>query len=271
MAFDPRSGPLLMGIVNITPDSFSDGGVFFDADKAAAHAATLCAEGADIIDIGGESTRPGAVPVDEAAEKARVLPVLRALAGKVSVPISIDTMKARVAESAIEAGAAIVNDVWGFRFDPALAGVCAAAGVHCVLMHNRETEDPTIDIFEDVRAFLAGSVEIALKAGVAEDRIIIDPGIGFAKSQRQSLSLVARLAELKAAFGLPVLLGVSRKRMIGLATGQTVAAERVTGSVAAAVYGVLNGADIIRVHDVTPHRQALSVIAAIRGSGEGRP
>ncbi len=259
-----------MGIVNVTPDSFSDGGRFDEHDAAVAHGLKLVEEGADILDIGGESTRPGHVPVPVEEELRRVVPVLEGLRGRVAVPISIDTMKARVAAAAIEAGAGIVNDVRGFRHDPDIARVCADAGVDCVLMHGRQIEDASIDIFADACAFLEGSIEIALKAGVRQDRIVIDPGIGFAKSNAQSLELCARLPELKARFGLPVLLGVSRKRMIGIATGRTVAADRVIGSVAAAVYGVLNGADIIRAHDVGAHREAFAVVAAIRVAGEGR-
>ena len=259
-----------MGIVNVTPDSFSDGGLFHARDAAAAHAERLVAEGADILDIGGESTRPGHVPVSTEEELGRIVPVLEALRGRVSVPISIDTTKAPVAAAAVRAGASIVNDVWGFRHDPDMAKVCADADVTCVLMHNRHVEDASIDVFEDVCSFIEGSIDIALKAGVRRDRIVIDPGIGFAKSNAQSLELCARLQDLKAHFGLPVLLGVSRKRMIGIATGRTVAADRVIGSVAGAVYGLLNGADIIRAHDVGAHREAFAVVAAIRGAGEAR-
>lgn len=257
----------IMGVVNVTPDSFSDGGLYLDQERAIAHGQRLAAEGAHILDIGGESTRPGAAPVSVEDEIARVLPVVRALGASTRLPISIDTMKASVAARAIEAGATIVNDVWGFQFDPDMARVVAQSGVHCVLMHNRASEDPAIDIYEDACAFLARSVEIALAAGVARDKIIIDPGIGFGRTHAQSFEQMRRLGQLRAAFDLPVLLGASRKRCIGAATGQDVAGERVAGSVAAHLWGAMHGADIIRVHDVAEHAQALSVLSAIKGRG----
>jgi dihydropteroate synthase len=257
----------IMGVVNVTPDSFSDGGLYLDQERAIAHGQKLAGEGAHILDIGGESTRPGAAPVSVEDEIARVVPVVRALNASTRLPISIDTMKAVVAARAIEAGASIVNDVWGFQFDADMARVVAQAGVHCVLMHNRASEDPAIDIYEDACAFLARSVEIALAAGVARDKIIIDPGIGFGRTHAQSFEQMRRLAELRAAFDLPVLLGASRKRCIGAATGQSVAAERVSGSLAAHLWGAMHGADIIRVHDVAEHAQALGVLSAIKGRG----
>jgi dihydropteroate synthase len=255
----------LMGVVNVTPDSFSDGGLHFDAGRAVAHGERLAAEGAHLLDVGGESTRPGAQPVSAQEEMARVLPVVRALAASTGLPISIDTMKAQVAARAIENGASVVNDVWGFQRDPDMARVVAQAGVHCVLMHNRAAEDPAIDIFADCVAFLRRSVDLALAAGVARDKIVIDPGVGFARSHAQSFELIRRIGELRALFGLPVLLGVSRKRCIGAATGQTVAAERVAGSLAAHLYGALQGADVVRAHDVAAHAQGLAVLSAIEG------
>ncbi len=262
--------PLVMGIVNVTPDSFSDGGRFFDRDKAIAHAIALVREGADILDIGGESTRPGAKPVSEDEECARVLPVIRAVASQTSTPISVDTMKAGVAESAIGAGATIVNDVWGFQRDTDMARVAATHGVHCVLMHNREQDDPSIDMFAEVRDFLKRSVDIALKHGVAPEKIIVDPGIGFGKTAEQGFELVRRLDELKAALNLPVLLGVSRKRLIGAATGKTIAAERMAGSLAAGLYGAMHGADILRVHDAGAHADAFRVLMAIAYGLDGK-
>jgi dihydropteroate synthase len=255
----------LMGVVNVTPDSFSDGGLHFDAGRAVAHGERLAAEGAHILDVGGESTRPGAEPVSAEEEAARVLPVVRALARATRLPISIDTMKAEVAARAIEAGARLVNDVWGFQRDPDMARVVAQSGVHCVLMHNRASEDPAIDIFADCVAFLRRSLDIALEAGVARDKIILDPGIGFARTHAQSFELIRRLAELRATFDLPLLLGASRKRCIGAATGQAVASERVAGSLAAHLYGALHGADVVRAHDVAAHAQALAVLTAIQG------
>jgi dihydropteroate synthase len=263
--------PLIMGIVNVTPDSFSDGGRYLDPASAIAHGEKLTADGADILDIGGESTRPGAAAVGIEDEIARVTPVIRALSAQTRLPISIDTMKAKVAASAIAAGATIVNDVWGFQFDPDIARVAAEANVHCVLMHNRLQDDPTVDMFAEVKDFLSRSIDIALKAGVASDRILIDPGIGFGKTHPQSFELIRRLAELKAALGYPLLLGVSRKRLIGQATTRMIAAERVIGSVSAAVFGACNGADIVRVHDVAEHAEAFGVLNAIRNVQTGRP
>lgn len=257
----------IMGVVNVTPDSFSDGGLYLDQERAIAHGQKLAGEGAHILDIGGESTRPGAAPVSAEDEIARVVPVVRALNASTRLPISIDTMKAAVAARAIEAGATIVNDVWGFQFDADMARVVASTGVHCVLMHNRREDDPAIDIYEDACAFLARSVEIALVAGVARDKIIIDPGIGFGRTHQQSFEQIRRIADLRAAFDLPALLGASRKRCIGAATGQTIAAERVAGSLAAHLWGAMHGADIIRVHDVAEHAQALNVLSAIKGRG----
>lgn len=257
----------IMGVVNVTPDSFSDGGLYLDQERAIAHGRKLAAEGAHILDIGGESTRPGAAAVSAEDEIARVLPVVRALCASTRLPVSIDTMKAAVAARAIEAGATIVNDVWGFQFDADMARVVADARVHCVLMHNRANEDSSTDIFADACVFLRRSLDIALAAGVARDKIIIDPGIGFGRTHAQSFEQIRRLADLRAAFDLPVLLGASRKRCIGAATGQDVAAERVAGSLAAHVWGAMHGADIIRVHDVSAHAQALAVLSAIEGRG----
>ncbi len=260
---------LVMGIVNVTPDSFSDGGQFFDPDKAIAHAMQLDADGADILDIGGESTRPGAEPVTAEEEIARVVPIIRAIASQTTTPISIDTMKASVAIAALEAGASMVNDVWGFQHDTGIAGVVAHSGVPCVLMHNRRDVDPAVDIYSDVCTFLSRSIDLALRAGVKREAIIIDPGIGFGKTNEQSMEMVRRLAELKAAFGLPLLLGLSRKRMIGEATGRKVAAQRDAGTVAANLFGIDKGADIVRVHNVTVHVDALRMMAALRDSVTG--
>lgn len=256
---------LVMGIVNVTPDSFSDGGEFFDTGRAVDHALQMAEEGADLLDIGGESTRPGATPVDADAEWARIEPVLRAVVRQTRTPVSVDTMKASVAAAALEAGASMINDVWGFQFDPDMARVVAEADAPCVLMHNRRSEDEDIDIFEDVRAFLAKSVDLAMAAGIRRERIVIDPGIGFGKTNDQSLAMVRRLAELKSAFGLPVLLGLSRKRMIGIATGRKIAAQRDAGTLAANLYGVGQGADIIRVHNVAVHVDALKTYSALHG------
>ena len=256
----------VMGIVNATPDSFSDGGAFASADEAAAHGERLAAEGAAIVDVGGESTRPGATAAAADEEMSRVVPVIAAMRSRVAPPISVDTSKARVAAAAIEAGASIVNDVWGFQRDGEMARVVADSGAAAVLMHNRADADPELDIVADILAFLTRSIDIALAAGVAEERLLVDPGFGFGKTPAQNLQLIRRLREL-APLGRPVLLGVSRKSTIGVITGQKAPAERLAGSIAAGLMGVANGAAILRVHDVAPHVQALQVWSAI---GESR-
>jgi dihydropteroate synthase len=259
--------PLLMGIVNVTPDSFSDGGERFRAEDAVAGARQLATEGADILDIGAESTRPGHLALPAEEEWARLAPVLAALGDDPALPpISIDTSKAEVARRALAAGASIVNDVWGFRRDPDLASVAAEAGAAVVLMHNRETIDPAIDIVADILALLEHSVAIATAARIAEDRIVLDPGIGFGKTLEQNYEAVAALPRLQA-LGFPVLLGVSRKSFIGrLFDPQPGPQERLPGTLAANLYGALAGADILRVHDVAAHVQALRVLAKIRSA-----
>ena len=268
LAFD--DAPLLMGIVNITPDSFSDGGMLRDAEQAIAHGIKLVTDGADIIDIGGESTRPGHAPLDAATELARVLPVIEGVRAQTLTPLSIDTWKAEVADAALSAGASIVNDVWGAQRDPAIAGVAARHGAPIILMHNRETTDPRLDILSDVLRFLERSIAIALEAGVPREQIVVDPGIGlFGKTPEQSLLLIRELARLKD-LGCPILLGASRKSVIGVVTGQSVPADRVAGSVAAHLYGVTQGANIIRAHDVSEHAQAFKVWAVLSQPSEPR-
>lgn len=268
LALDDR--PLLMGIVNITPDSFSDGGMLQNAGQAIAHGVKLVEEGADIVDVGGESTRPGHAPLDAATELGRVLPVIAGLRERVAPPLSIDTWKAEVAEAALKAGASIVNDVWGAQRDPAIAGVAARHGAPIILMHNRETTDPALDILSDVLRFLERSIAIALAAGVPREQIVVDPGIGlFGKTPEQSLRLIRELAQL-GSLGCPVLLGASRKSVIGVVTGQSVPAERVAGSVAAHLFGATQGAAVIRVHDVAAHAQAFKVWRALSQPSESR-
>lgn len=257
------AGPLLMGIVNITPDSFSDGGLFADPGHAVAHGLALVKEGAAIVDIGGESTRPDHAPVSAEAEFARVQPVIAGVLKQTQVPISIDTWKAEVADAALREGASIVNDVWGAQRDPAIASVAARHGAPIVLMHNRETIDPELDILDEVLRFLERSIAIALAAGVPRGQIVVDPGLGrFGKTTAQSLRLLRELHRL-AELGCPILLGASRKSVIGDVTGQAVPAQRVAGSIAAHLYGASHGAAILRVHDVAPHADALKVWAAI--------
>ena len=256
----------IMGIVNVTPDSFSDGGLYLDPEAAIAHGRELVTEGADILDVGGESTRPGAAEVGAAEEIRRVAAVIEALRAD-GATVSVDTSKAEVAAVAIDAGATIVNDVTALS-DPAMAPLCAERGVELVLMHMQGTprtmqEDPTYDeVVADVRDFLAGRIESAVAAGVAEERIWIDPGIGFGKTVEHNLELIKRLGELRA-LGRPILLGASRKSFLGKITGSEVG-ERIGGSLAAALIGVQAGADAVRVHDVAATRDALAVLEATR-------
>jgi dihydropteroate synthase len=257
----PRT--LLMGVLNVTPDSFSDGGDFATPDAAHAQIARMAQEGADLIDIGGESTRPGAAPLSAEEERARIMPVFAALKGKKHPPLSVDTYKAETARAAIENGAVIVNDVWGLQRDTEMARIAADFGAGVVLMHNRESADDGIDIVADVRAFLDRSLSIALSAGINDDRIVLDPGVGFGKTLRQSAEVIARLGEV-AALGFPVLLGASRKRFIGNILGLEKPKDRLYGTLGAHLAGVANGADIIRAHDIKPHREALDVFDAVR-------
>ena len=257
--------PIVMGILNVTPDSFSDGGRFLDPGAAIEHARRMVAEGADIIDIGAESTRPygSATPVSPGEEVRRLEPVLAAVAG-LGVPVSIDTMKAQVAAAALAAGASIVNDVWGLQRDADMAGVVARHAVPVIMMHNRETADPAIDIMADIAAFFRRSLDLAQRAGVLPDRIVLDPGIGFGKTPEQSLTALARLDQLKS-FGLPLLVGASRKRFIDTVSPAP-PDRRLGGSLAAHLLAVAGGARIIRAHDVAETVQAFRVTAAIRDS-----
>ncbi|MFI5013479.1 MAG: dihydropteroate synthase [Hyphomicrobiales bacterium] len=258
---DSSRRPLIMGILNVTPDSFSDGGLFAARDAALSQAESMAEEGADIIDIGGESTRPGHTPVSEEEEKRRVLPILEALAKRLKVPVSIDTQKASVASAALAAGATIVNDVWGLQRDAKMAQVAGrAAGV--VVMHNRIAADPAIDIVAEVKAFLARSLDLAEQAGLARERVLIDPGIGFGKTQVQNLVLLNRLAELHE-LGAPILVGLSRKSLIGRILGEQTPRERLFGTISANVLAVRAGASVLRVHDVKAHVEALAVASAI--------
>ncbi len=258
-----RPRPLIMGVLNVTPDSFSDGGQFLQPPAAIEHARRLAAEGADIIDIGAESTRPygGMRPVSLEEERERLGPILPAVA-TIGIPVSIDTIKAEVAAWALEAGAAIVNDVWGLQRDADMARVVAEHRAPVVIMHNREAADPEIDIIADVDEFFSRSLEIAWKAGIARDQIVLDPGIGFGKTPEQSMACIAKLEKFHG-FGLPLLVGASRKRFISSITPSE-PAERLGGSLAAHLIAVENGAAIIRAHDVAPTAQALAVAAAIR-------
>jgi dihydropteroate synthase len=260
----------IMGIVNVTPDSFSDGGTFPDAVSAIVHARRLVGEGAAIIDVGGESTRPGAAPVPPEQELERVIPVVEGVAGlNLPVQVSIDTMKLPVAEAALDAGASYVNDVTAFRHDPELAALVADRGVDCCLMHmlgepRTMQNDPQYDdVVDDVKAFLTERMQVATAAGIAEDRISLDPGIGFGKTMEHNLELLRRIDEL-VAIGRPIVVGTSRKSFLGRITGRDVT-ERVHATVATTVIAFERGAQVFRVHDVAATLDALQVAAATFG------
>ncbi|MGU3555708.1 dihydropteroate synthase [Methylobacterium radiotolerans] len=254
---------LVMGILNVTPDSFSDGGLFAGEAEAVTQAERLVAEGAAILDVGGESTRPGHVPVPAEEEQARVVPVIRAVAPRLPVPISIDTYKASTARVALEAGARIVNDVWGLQREPDIATVAAAHGAPVIIMHNRETIEPDLDIVADMLAFFERSLAIAHRAGLADSEIVLDPGVGFGKTWHQHLEALRRLPEIRA-LGFPVLVGVSRKSLLGrLHDRETRPADRLHGSIAAHAVAATLGADIVRVHDVAAHIDAMRVVDAV--------
>jgi dihydropteroate synthase len=260
--------PAVMGIVNVTPDSFSDGGLFFAADAALEQALTLVREGASIVDIGGESTRPGSELVSLDEELRRVLPVVEALAGSVGVPISVDTMKAEVARRALAAGAALLNDVSALRYDDEMAGVVAESGCPVCLMHMQGMpktmqDDPRYDdVVDEVLGFLEERMAFALARGVREEQIMLDPGIGFGKTVAHNLALLDGLGRF-AALGRPVLLGASRKRFLGAILGAE-PSGRAIGTVATTVIGYLAGAHVFRVHDVKPNFEALRVALAVR-------
>jgi dihydropteroate synthase len=260
--------PLVMGVLNATPDSFSDGGLYDAPERALARAERMVAEGADLLDLGGESTRPGAAPVSPRDEAARILPTLRLLRARLSVPVSVDTRRAEVARLALDEGAEIVNDVSALA-DPAMGGVVAEAEAGVVLMHMRGTPqtmqlDPRYaDVAAEVADELAAALERARAAGVADACVVLDPGIGFAKTAEHNLELLARLGEL-ARLGRPLLLGPSRKSFLGKILGGIPAEERDAGTAAACVVGLLHGARVFRVHDVRMVRQALDVAEAVR-------
>ena len=257
----------VMGVVNVTPDSFSDGGRFLDPDAAVAHALALAAEGADILDCGGESTRPGAEPVPAEEERRRVIPVIERVAQGTAAQLSIDTSKAAVAEAAIAAGATLVNDVTALRGDPAMAALVAEREVDCCLMHmlgeprTMQLDPRYDDVVSKVASFLEGRLAFAVAAGVREDRVLLDPGIGFGKTLEHNLELLRRLDEI-VAIGRPVVVGTSRKSFLGLLTDRAEPDERLAGTIATNVLALERGAQVFRVHDVAPVREALTVAAA---------
>lgn len=269
----PLDRVYVMGILNVTPDSFSDGGSHLGVDAALQGARRLLAAGADIVDVGGESTRPGSNAVSVEEELARVLPAVRALVPELDVPVSVDTRRAEVAAESVAAGASIINDVSGFR-DPAMVEVATTTDAGLVVMHmlgeprTMQRGPHYDDVVAEVCAYLAEQARMLERAGVARERIALDPGLGFGKTTAHNLELLRRLEEI-VALGYPVLIGASRKRFIGEVTGVDVPAERVQGSVAVASWSALLGADIVRVHDVAPTREALAMIAAIADDAEG--
>lgn len=265
--FDTENGVYVMGILNVTPDSFSDGGRWLERDAALRQAAKMAAEGAAIIDIGGESTRPGHRPVGAEEEAARVLPVIAAVKRETGLPVSVDTYRHETARLALEAGADMINDIWGLRYDGGeMARLIAQSGAACCLMHNRKSAEYR-DFMPELLEGLRGTLDLAAAAGIARERIILDPGIGFAKSCEQNLTAMHRLDEL-AALGCPVLLAASRKSVIGLSLGLPVE-ERLEGTLATTAIGVLRGATFVRVHDVKENLRAARMALAIRR--EARP
>ncbi|HEV2864519.1 MAG TPA: dihydropteroate synthase [Pyrinomonadaceae bacterium] len=264
---------LVMGVLNVTPDSFSDGGEFSDPRRAVERAEEMVGEGADIIDVGGESTRPGGAAVSEEEETRRVVPVVEAVAARVGVPVSVDTTKASVARAALAAGAEIVNDISGLRFDPSLADAAAGSGAGLVLMHSRGEQStlhalpPVSDIMPEVVASLLQSVAEAVGRGVSRESIAVDPGVGFGKSPEQNVELVARLADFAASFPEhPILVGTSRKSFIGRLLGGAPADRRLHGTMATVTAAVLGGAHIVRVHDVRAAVETAKVADAIKAA-----
>ena len=258
--FDTENKCHIMGILNVTPDSFSDGGKWISFDRALWHAQEMIEAGADIIDVGGESTRPGHSVISVQKEIDRAAPVIEALQSRFDVPISIDTYKSAVAEAGIRAGADLVNDIWGFTYDPEMAGIVARAGAACCLMHNRKEVDYS-DFMRDLLADLRESAAIAEKAGVATDKIILDPGVGFAKTYEMNLEVINRLDMIKG-LGYPVMLGASRKSVVGRTLNLPVT-ERVEGTLATTVIGIMRGCSFVRVHDVRETQRAVMMTEAI--------
>jgi len=261
-----RSGPQVMGVLNVTPDSFSDGGRHADPETAAVVARDMIAAGAAIVDVGGESTRPGSTPVNEEEELSRVLPALERLS-EARLPLSIDTTKAAVATKAAALGAILVNDVWGLQKDPRMAETIAQSQVGLVVMHNREKADPSLDILDDLKRFFDRSLALAAGAGIPQSRILIDPGIGFGKTLEQNLTCLWRLDALKP-YRLPILVGVSRKSFIGRILDAPVD-RRLIGTLAAGMVALMRGASVLRVHDVSEHVEIVKMFGAMKGAGIG--
>jgi|SRR6476620_6887658 len=260
----------VMGILNVTPDSFSDGGRYVDADAACAHAMAMIEQGADLLDIGAESSKPGAVAIDEEEERRRLLPIVRELCRRTTIPLSIDTTKAAIAEEALDAGAALINDISALRFDPRMASVVARSGAGVILMHMQGTP-ATMQrtasytyVVEDVRAFLAARLEVAQQAGIPRDRILLDPGIGFGKNCEHNVTLLNHLDAFQT-LGRPIVVGVSRKAFLGKILGRTID-ERLMGTAGAVAVAIMKGARVVRVHDVAPIRDVVKIVEAIMSS-----
>lgn len=262
--FDVEHHTYVMGILNVTPDSFSDGGRWNELDRALFHVETMAEEGADLVDIGGESTRPGYAAISQEEEIERVAPVIEAVRSRFDLPVSLDTYKAAVARAGIEAGADLINDIWGLKHDAEMAKVIAASGLPCCLMHNRAKADYA-DLMQEVASDLAQSLQIAARAGIAEDKIILDPGVGFGKTYGQNLEVLYSLEALKA-LGCPVLLGASRKSVVGLTLDLPVE-QRLEGTLVTTVFAVLKGCSFVRVHDVKENVRAIRMTEAILGAG----
>ena len=262
--FDTKNNTYIMGILNVTPDSFSDGGRWNDRDRALRHVEEMLKEGMDIVDIGGESTRPGYTLLPDEEEIARVVPVIEAVKENFDVPISLDTYKSRVAQAGIAAGADLINDIWGLKYDEKMPGVIAQSGLPCCLMHNRKNMDYT-DFMQDVAADLAESARLAEKAGIQKEKMILDPGVGFAKTYEQNLKIINSLEELHA-LGFPLLLGCSRKSVIALTLNLPVD-QRVEGTLVTTVMGVMKGCSFVRVHDIKENARAVKMARAILESG----
>lgn len=259
--FDTEHKTYIMGILNVTPDSFSDGGNYQHLDAALRHAEKMIQEGADILDVGGESTRPGYIKISEDEEIERTVPVIEAIRDRFDIPVSIDTYKSKVALACAKAGADLINDIWGLKYDDKMASYIAEMDMACCLMHNRK-EAVYAHFLEDVKSDLKETIAIARQAGISEDKIILDPGVGFAKSYEQNLEVIGQLKQIKE-LGFPILLGTSRKSVIGL-TLDVPAKERVTGTAVTTVFAVMSGCAFVRVHDIRENAEAIKMTEAIK-------
>lgn len=261
--FDVDNHTYIMGILNVTPDSFSDGGKYNEMDQALFRVEQMIKEGMDILDIGGESTRPGYAMISVEEEIGRIVPTIDGIKSRFDIPISLDTYKGKVAQAGIQAGVDLINDIWGLKYEKQMAGVIAASGKACCLMHNRKEADYQ-NFMQDMVSDLTETIHLAAKAGIAEDRIILDPGVGFAKTYENNLEAINRLEELKR-FGYPLLLGTSRKSVIGL-TLDLPAQERVEGTLVTTVIAVMKGCAFVRVHDIKENVRAVKMAEAIRNA-----